>query len=274
MSNIFIGNSISDHLTGTLRKLNTRKFEPRKVFVRNYSNYDTQIYRTDSNNIPWNNLIAERDLNKAWSLFKSALITVIDKHAPMVKRYVRGRDCQRLFDKIRSKMRERDQVLKKLAKAKTIMIGRLKKCYHVKNKTNTNQKSFKTNGQMITDKKEISNSFCSFFTNIGVSIQNSIVSICERAWKTHGHGMIVTKLNPWNKIFCFRDVTERYIINFIKIMNSSKSPGYDNISTSFIKDGMYELAQPLSYLLNLSLNQFTFPSAEKVAKVKPLYKYE
>ena len=57
-------------------------------------------------------------------------------------------------------------------------------------------------------------------------------------------------------------------------MNSSKSPGYDNISTSFIKYGMYELAQPLSYLLNLSLDQCTFPSAEKVAKVKPLYKSE
>ena len=41
-----------------------------------------------------------------------------------------------------------------------------------------------------------------------------------------------------------------------------------------IKDVSRELAYPLCFLINLSLQKGIFPSVEKVAKVTPIYKAE
>ena len=78
---------------------------------------------------------------------------------------------------------------------------------------------------------------------------------------------------PKNCRFQFRLVTEKEVLNStIEKLNTSKSPGYDDIQVSFIKDGNEQLSKPLTHLINKCLQQFVFQSSEKIAKVTPIYK--
>ena len=44
-TSIVYANSFSDHdLVGVIRKMHVKKFVPRKVFVRDYSNYDKDAF--------------------------------------------------------------------------------------------------------------------------------------------------------------------------------------------------------------------------------------
>ena len=55
-------------------------------------------------------------------------------------------------------------------------------------------------------------------------------------------------------------------------IKSSKTAGVDKLSGMFLKDGTDILAKPVSALCNLSISQGVFPSACKVAKLKPIFK--
>ena len=52
----------------------------------------------------------------------------------------------------------------------------------------------------------------------------------------------------------------------------TKAAGIDQISGKCLKDGARVLAKPISELCNLSMALGSFPSACKIAKVKPLFK--
>ena len=55
-------------------------------------------------------------------------------------------------------------------------------------------------------------------------------------------------------------------------IESSKATGVDKLSGRFLKDGANILAKLISALYNLSISQGVFPSAFKVAKLKPIFK--
>lgn len=46
----------------------------------------------DLHNLDWEKVTRESNINKAWDIFKRLLKSVIDKHAPLNKKRVRGRD--------------------------------------------------------------------------------------------------------------------------------------------------------------------------------------
>ena len=55
-------------------------------------------------------------------------------------------------------------------------------------------------------------------------------------------------------------------------IKSSKAAGIDKLSGKFLKDGADILAKPVSTLCNLLISGGVFPSACKVAKLKPIFK--
>ena len=55
-------------------------------------------------------------------------------------------------------------------------------------------------------------------------------------------------------------------------IKSSKAAGVDKLSGKFLKDGANILAKPVSALCNLSVSRGVFPSACKLAKLKPIFK--
>ena len=57
-------------------------------------------------------------------------------------------------------------------------------------------------------------------------------------------------------------------------MNPTKSPGTDNLTGKFLKEGEQELAKPITELINLSISLSSFPDDCKIAKLNPIYKKE
>jgi len=72
-------------------------------------------------------------------------------------------------------------------------------------------------------------------------------------------------------MFCwpvYSDEIKQLIYNH-KIL---KSPGYDYLGASHIKDVVEGLVRPLAYIYNLSIETGIFPENLKIAKVIPAYK--
>ena len=112
--------SISDHeLIGVIRKKHTIKFKPQKITTRDYSKFQHQTYKNDLRNAPWELVLYETSLNKAWSLFKTLLKNIVDKHAPVKEKLVRGKDCQWMTKEIKQEVKNRDSCLKKARRTNT-----------------------------------------------------------------------------------------------------------------------------------------------------------
>ena len=116
---IVIANSISDHdLTGAIRKMTCEKFKPGKIYSRSYAKYNSEEFKADLRELPWEKVIKEKEVNSAWYIFKQLLSSVIDKHASHKEKIVRGRDCRWLTREIRGKINECDYLLKKAKRSK------------------------------------------------------------------------------------------------------------------------------------------------------------
>ena len=76
-----------------------------------------------------------------------------------------------------------------------------------------------------------------------------------------------------NLAFSISTVSENLVRNELKSINPQKSTGLDNISPKFLKNGCNELANPLTYVINLSISTSSVPGNLKAAKVSSsLYK--
>ena len=67
-------------------------------------------------------------------------------------------------------------------------------------------------------------------------------------------------------------ITENELENEIKSMDSSKSPGYDNISNKILKLTAKEISKPLTHIFNLTFQNGDIPEKLKLAIVTPIFK--
>ena len=63
-----------------------------------------------------------------------------------------------------------------------------------------------------------------------------------------------------------------YILKILIDIDTSKAAGIDRLPGRFLKVGAYVLAKPVTDICNLSISLNKFPSAFKLAKVKPIFK--
>ena len=103
-----------DHdLEGEIINKYCQKFASGTVYKRNCAKYDESRFRKDLQSQPWENKEKEQNVEKAWTIFKGLLKSVMDKHAPLTKTKVQGCNYLWLTNEIRSKMNERDYWLRK-----------------------------------------------------------------------------------------------------------------------------------------------------------------
>ena len=118
--------SLSDHsMIFGVRKLNHRKAPAQTKLLRNYANYDPNLFCQDLNKVDWdipeislgNTVQRSFCLNDLWSNFRSAFVRVADHHAPLIQKRVRGiNNCPWMTSDIKKDIRQRDYYLKKARK--------------------------------------------------------------------------------------------------------------------------------------------------------------
>ena len=128
----------------------------------------------------------------------------------------------------------------------------------------TNCRIFEINGAYTENSAEISQSFCNYFTHIGQQCSAAI----GQSLKQYN-----TFLNGNYHISLFmRPSTPNYIITIINKLKPQQSCGHDGISSKLIKDIKYEIATPLSMLINNYIESGIVPDNLKIAKIVQIFK--
>ena len=114
---------------------------------------------------------------------------------------------------------------------------------------------------IVSDKTKIANGFNDYFVNVGSSLSSNI--------HCNVNPLSYVEANPNSMVT--PSLTVGDIINVISSLNNS-SAGYDEMPASILKKCIDEYITPITYLVNLSIRQGTFPNELKLAKVIPIFK--
>ena len=112
-----IPTTLSDHdMVGCVRKVNHSKFVPRTIRCRDYSNYDPETFKQQLKDADWSAVYGTTNLNDSIQTFNDILERIFNNNAPNIEKKVKGRPCPWLNKSIKSKMNERDKILRKARK--------------------------------------------------------------------------------------------------------------------------------------------------------------
>lgn len=142
------------------------------------------------------------------------------------------------------------------------MIWNIVKDYNNKVTTNSNIKQIKGDtGELITDNLNMSNSFNSFFTEVGENLAKKIKKTHYKETKT-----------PTSFSFFLIPTNKNEICDIIKSLKNCKAPGIDGIRAETLKELLEYIAEPIAYLVNKIFEKSICPTSFKTSIVKPLFK--
>ena len=205
---------ISDHsLIYFYRKLSVGLFSRGHTTVnyRNFKNFDVDKFRSDINTQNWDSINMIDNPNQMWLVWKTMFNSVVDRHAPLRKKRVRGIKSPWITADLKKSMRQRDvlkikaiqstnpydwatfksarnsvnneiKITKELyyQRAFSENQGNPKKTWGIVNeiisrkRNNVNIKEIKFNGSSITNMEEISEILNDHFVTIGPKLAAEI----------------------------------------------------------------------------------------------------
>lgn len=288
---------ISDHVGQYILVNQTCvKQEPDKIRFRSYRNYNKEKFNEDlQQNLgksDFNNLIEDRELNKAMDTWTKVFVDTAQTHAPIVEKTKKQkRQGIPWFETaLELKIEERNSKLQlhrlyglkqdlkavnKLSNEITHLKRKLKKKYYkqkIEEYDGDSKKMWKILKHMTqteTDKSNIEpeymdqdkvNHFNKYFATIGTEIQKKL-GIKEITTTTENKG-----------VFQFKEETEENIIKLIDRIRKDVATGADDISAILLKDAKLTVAKSLTKLVNLSYSKSAFPNSMKIAIIKALHK--
>ena len=123
---------------------------------------------------------------------------------------------------------------------------------------------FRDDDQLISNPVDISNSFNSYFTNIGVSLASNI-NPTHTLFSAYLH-------NPNSSSFFLPPTNPFEVMQIGRMLKNTSTYGSDGIVSSVVKAVISFISRPLAYIFNLSFLTGSVPSHLKVAKVIPIFK--
>lgn len=117
----------------------------------------------------------------------------------------------------------------------------------------------KFNNLTTSDPQIISNNFNSYFINLT---------------STNNEDILLNPIDiPINNFTIYlKPVSEKETYNIIMGLRNSKASGYDDVVTHIIKSCASYISKPMTYIINLSFLEGSFPEKLKISVVKPLHK--
>ena len=77
-------------MLGTVRKIDSFKLQPCMITCKNIKHYIKEKFIGDLKNVPWGNVCAIDSVNEAYKIFDVYVKGIVDKHAPRIRKTVRG----------------------------------------------------------------------------------------------------------------------------------------------------------------------------------------
>ena len=126
-------------------------------------------------------------------------------------------------------------------------------------------------GTLVTDTSAMANMLNEYFVNIAQELnqsQASPVSFDSSLLEESVSSTVDNFVTQFNIPFITVQETQKFIDN----LSSSKATGADEISVKVLKLVSPVFVQPLTRLINLSIQSGCFPTKWKIARVTPLFK--
>ena len=140
----------------------------------------------------------------------------------------------------------------------------IKEVISFNNKKMEQPKIILKNKKILTNKKEVADTFNDYFTSIASEIDQSIVEPKTK------HTDYLKNPNPQSLFF--NPTSQNEVENIIKQLDSRKAVGPNSLPTKLLKQFQREISNPLSMILNISYANGLFPELCKEALVIPIYK--
>ena len=302
---LIIVDDLSDHLPCLVRLKNFKPTGTKNfILKRVINNKAVMNIREDLSKIDWNAKLKDRLASDSFQAFHSELSISLNKHAP--EKLVRIKDkriknpwmskglkislikSKKLYERalidpaVWSKYKEFMAILRKCKR-------KLKLNYY-QNKCNEYRKNGKKmwtlinkiNGK-INDKtciidylkvnnikylmgKDISNQFGKYFSSVGKEFALKI----EEPKTPLQNYLDKIQINP--ECMFFEPASLQEVFNIIHSLKPKNSSGYDDISNKFLKELHPVILQPLTEVINRSLQEGIFPDDMKRSDTIPLYK--
>ena len=128
----------------------------------------------------------------------------------------------------------------------------------------SNNITLNINGNNITEPSNVANIFNNFFTSIADNIRAKI----PQAFNNYHQYL----KNPLQNSFFFKPVSIEEMIKTINSLSSNKASGPCSIPTKILNTVLFDIANILTKIINLSFETGVFPSALKLVKVIPIFK--
>lgn len=177
--------------------------------------------------------------------------------------YTRYRNhCNNLLKKIKRKYER--EILAKSTKNNKLLWKNIKAITYT-------TKSKKLNTELTYLKPspvESANFVNNFFANVGKELAEDIQS----SMSVDDQNYYINELPTQPQSFALYDTDFDEINNIIINLKSDSAPGWDNISTRFIKFIRHDVTPVITYLANLCFRTGTFPSLLKQSIITPVFK--
>ena len=302
---LIIGFSDHDMVFGMRKISGNRNKVPKIIRSRNLKHYDKEAFRKDLANADWESIMEVSDVNIMYAEWEKLFINILGKHAPIRQHKVRNKYSPHINAELKRKMFLRDFYkkkhrssgnlndwleYKKLRNMVNIEHASAKKDYFAhklsqtkhdiketwkilnsalgrRSKTTTIQR-LRVNGTDLAEPDKISEQFNKYFCNIASDIlkESEEFDSSDISFESY-----ITKLPKTTCSFRFKRISPADVLHHVGKLKSSRSGA---IPTRFLKDGINEVANSLSFLFDRSVEESSFPSNLKIASVCPIYKGE
>ena len=142
----------------------------------------------------------------------------------------------------------------------------LKSIFPVKGKEKL-VKSFYINDELTQDSSSNANGFCSFFANVASTVKSKAILLKNFIWTKP----TIRTLKTYNT-FRLKFVTTTDVYKLLRKLQKKKAGGTDDLPPRFLKDIAPCLAEPLSYLINITFKTGIIPDDWKTGKITPVFK--
>ena len=119
----------------------------------------------------------------------------------------------------------------------------------------------------VSDPIKISNTFCSFFTNVASTLKRNSLLLKDFIW--FNPPKINRTVSPQ---FTFQYVPRIFIEKELKRLKRNKATGTDDLPANLLKYSAVEISSPSCFLINLSLKTAKDPAEFKHALITPIHK--
>ncbi|CAB3986869.1 Hypothetical predicted protein [Paramuricea clavata] len=252
---------MSDHsLIYVVRKFTLPKLKPNVKEVRDYKHFNAEYFIGDLTRMPWHVINQYNNPNEGWRVWKSFFNEILNIHAPIRHKRVKGNSVPWITPEIKCMMRNRDYHKK----------------YAIKHSSQPHWESFqflrnKVNAEMRNVKSKYfhdKNTDCSVM-NDPKKTWKLINSLLGKNNKSNNVNELLVDSTYFSKV---SPISVDSVASTLRGLKACKATGLDKIPAKILKLSANIIAPSLTFIFNLSLATGIYIDEWMRARVTPIFK--